>query len=285
MSKVGFFTDTASDILQFPELHKEMDLRIIYQHINIGTEEFTDENLSLDQLLDKMNIAEKDTWPKTSQPSVGHFLEIYEKFKEEGYTDVISVHVASKMSGTMNSARLASEQVEGLNVYLVDSQTASLGILPTLMKAHTLLNEGVDPSDMQKQLNDYALENETFAAVPQLDNLYKGGRLKPIRYRLGKLLKVKPVLRLANGEIISHDKTKKLESTQDKCYEYAMAPYSPDDDFELIISHAWAEETAKSYAERFMKEYPGHTVHVGRIGPSMAVHLGPGGIAFAVYRK
>ncbi|MHA2502192.1 MAG: DegV family protein [Candidatus Kariarchaeaceae archaeon] len=278
MTKVGFFTDTASDILQFPDIGKEMDIRVIYQNINIGDEQFSDENLTLDQLLDKMNSATKETWPKTSQPSVGQFLEKYEQFKEEGYTDVISVHVASKMSGTMNSARLASEQIEGMNVHLIDAQMASLGILPTLMKTHELIKAGVEPAEIATQMNKYALENEVFAAVPQLDNLYNGGRLKPIRYRLGKLLRFKPVLKLAQGEISSHDKTKNVSDTQTKIYEYAVAPYSKDDDFELI-------EVAERFKARFETEFPGKKVHVGRIGPSMAVHLGPQGLAIGVYRK
>ena len=285
MTKIGVLTDSGSDILQFPQLEASLDVRVVYLYINIGDEKFTDETMTIDELLERMKTAEKHNWPKTSQPSVGDFAEQYEKFKADGYTDVISIHVASNLSGTVNSARLASESVEGINVHIVDSQMASSGEIPCLLKAKILIDSGMEPQKIAKTLNAYSLEHELFIAVPQLDNLYKGGRLKPIRYRLGKFLKFRPILRINHGELLSFDKTRSLEASQAKSYDYAVKPFSQDDDFGLLISHAWTEETAKVYAEKFKQDFPDHDVNIGRVGPTMAVHLGPGGLVFTAYKK
>lgn len=282
--KVALFTDTASDILQFPELYEQLKPTVIYQYINIGSETFTDENLTLDQLLEKMEAATKKTWPKTSQPPVGDFVEIYEKLQKEGYTDIISVHVAGNLSGTINSARLAAEEVEGINVHIINSQMASLGIIPVLLYTHKLMEQGLEPAMIKEKSNAYAQEVELFAAVPTLENLYKGGRLKPVRFFLGSLLKFKPIIRMAEGELLSVDKTRNLDSTQEEAYKKAVAPYSPKDDFSLLISHAWDEGSALKFVQRFKEEYPGNKVYMGRVGPSMAVHLGPGGLVIMAFQ-
>ena len=116
------------------------------------------------------------------------------------------------------------------------------------MKRIAVATTGGDaPEEIQSIANEWALDNKAFAAVPTLDNLYKGGRLKPLRYRLGKFLNFKPILLMSNGAIVSHDKTRDLAATQDKTYEYALENLTSDDDFEFIIAHAWSEENAKKY--------------------------------------
>ncbi|MEK9715651.1 MAG: DegV family protein [Candidatus Heimdallarchaeota archaeon] len=286
MTKIALFTDTASDINQYPELKDQVKVDgIIHTYINIGEESFTEKDMDQEELLKRMDTDDTAMWPKTSQPSVGDFVEHYEKLKSEGFTDVISVPVAEGLSGTLNSARLASQEVEGLNVYLVDSQLASLGIIPTLVKVRGMMDQGMAPEEIQSIANEWALDNKAFAAVPTLDNLYKGGRLKPLRYRLGKFLNFKPILLMSNGAIVSHDKTRDLAATQDKTYEYALENLTSDDDFEFIIAHAWSEENAKKYEAKFKEDFPGKKYYVGRAGTTISVHLGPGGVAFSVIRK
>jgi len=90
MTKIALFTDTASDINQYPELKDQVKVDgIIHTYINIGEESFTEKDMNQEELLKRMDTDDTAMWPKTSQPSVGDFVEHYEKLKSEGFTDVI----------------------------------------------------------------------------------------------------------------------------------------------------------------------------------------------------
>ena len=123
MRKIGILTDSVSYLSD--ELLKRVDIRVCYLNVIIdGTSYKEIIEIDNETLFKKIKEGKKVT---TTQPSPEEFFQVYNEFKNEGYTDVISILMSSKASGTYQSAVLASQMVEGINFHFIDTLQGAVG--------------------------------------------------------------------------------------------------------------------------------------------------------------
>jgi DegV family protein with EDD domain len=218
-------------------------------------------------------LAESSEFPKTSQPSPQDFSDLYRGiFEEDDVDSIISIHLSSKLSGTLNSAIKASEEY-GKKIYPFDSSTASLGLGLVAITAAELARKGEAPHKIIRNLEELKKSQQLYFTLESVDYLIKGGRVGKARGFLGKFLGLKPILTLIDGEVRPLGKAR----SQGKIIEKIIS-LLPDNikDGRLAIAHAADPSKLDLLKDALRDKYNLNNILTGEIGPTVGAHCGPG---------
>ena len=205
LSKIAILTDSASDLT--PDMIEGLDVTVIPIRLRIGENNYKDGvNLSKKEFWHKL-LTEKVV-PKTAQPSPAEFRDYYEELFNKGYEKIISIHISSKMSGTQQVAKVAREMLKReKDIIIVDSKSVTFGQAYQVLEAAKMIKAGVKLEDILTRLYEIADKMKVYFAVSDLTYLEKGGRIGRASSVIGNLLKLRPVLKLEDGEVSLETKT------------------------------------------------------------------------------
>ena len=205
LSKIAILTDSASDIT--PDMIEGLDVTVIPIRLKIGENNYKDGvNLSKKEFWHKL-LTEK-VMPKTAQPSPAEFRDYYEELFNKGYEKIISLHISSKMSGTQQVAKVAREMLKReKDIIIVDSKSVTFGQAYQVLEAAKMIKDGAKLEDILARLYEIADKMKIYFAVSDLTYLEKGGRIGRASSVIGNLLKLRPVLKLEDGEVSLETKT------------------------------------------------------------------------------
>ena len=205
LSKIAILTDSASDIT--PDMIEGLDVTVIPIRLKIGENNYKDGvNLSKKEFWHKL-LTEK-VMPKTAQPSPAEFRDCYEELFNKGYEKIISLHISSKMSGTQQVAKVAREMLKReKDIIIVDSKSVTFGQAYQVLEAAKMIKSGAKLEDILARLYEIADKMKIYFAVSDLTYLEKGGRIGRASSMIGNLLKLRPVLKLEDGEVTLETKT------------------------------------------------------------------------------
>jgi len=205
LSKIAILTDSASDIT--PDMIEGLDVTVIPIRLKIGENNYKDGvNLSKKEFWHKL-LTEKVV-PKTAQPSPAEFRDYYEELFNKGYEKIISLHISSKMSGTQQVAKVAREMLKReKDIIIVDSKSVTFGQAYQVLEAAKMIKAGAKLEDILTRLYEIADKMKVYFAVSDLTYLEKGGRIGRASSVIGNLLKLRPVLKLEDGEVSLETKT------------------------------------------------------------------------------
>jgi DegV family protein with EDD domain len=210
--------------------------------------------------------------PTTSQPSVERFRAAYESCGEGA--EIVSIHISSKMSGTLNSASVAREQAGAADrIDLVDSYSVSLGLGIVVVEAARAAAAGASRPEVVAVARDAAKHVRVVAAVDTLEYLRRGGRIGRARSLLGSLLSIKPLLQIEDGEMAPFERVRTRTRALDRLAEIATSDPTVR---RMAVAAAGDDETARRLYERIAPALPGTEMMLGAIGPIVGVHAGPG---------
>ncbi|MED4252198.1 DegV family protein [Priestia megaterium] len=194
MAKIKVVTDSTID-LTLEEAEKYC-IEMIPLCINIDNETYLDRvELTPTDFIEKMKNSKE--LPKSSQPAIGSFVEVYERLVSEGY-DVISIHMTGGMSGTVRAAESAAQMVEG-NITVVDSMYITKALSFQVFEAVKMIEDGHTVEEIITRLEEVRQNTNLFVVVDTLENLVKGGRIGRGKGLIGSLLNIKPIASLADG--------------------------------------------------------------------------------------
>ncbi|ARJ51278.1 fatty acid kinase binding subunit FakB1 [Staphylococcus lutrae] len=281
--KIAVMTDSTSYIPQ--HILQKSNIRTVPLSITLENGDNFKENISI--FADEFHqiLKESDTIPTTSQPAIGEMIHAYEAYREEGYTDIIVVHLSSGISGTYQTAVQAAGMVEGIRVHPVDSKIACLPEGIMALRALELIEEGKTVEDILKDLDDMVQHVGAFLVVDDLKNLYKSGRITGAQAWIGNLLKMKPVLTFEEGLIVPYEKvrTKKraLKVIEEKVIERAN---EFDEATVMVIGGNDRDESQRVY-ESLKVKYPDKNIVFSELGPVITSHLGLGSFGIGVVNR
>ena len=205
LSKIAILTDSASDLT--PDMIEGLDVTVIPIRLRIGENNYKD----------GVNLSKKEFWhklltenvvPKTAQPSPAEFRDYYEELFNKGYEKILSIHISSKMSGTQQVAKVAREMLKReKDIIIVDSKSVTFGQAYQVLEAAKMIKAGVKLEDILTRLYEIADKMKVYFAVSDLTYLEKGGRIGRASSVIGNLLKLRPVLKLEDGEVSLETKT------------------------------------------------------------------------------
>ena len=273
---IKIVTDSTSDIP--PELAESLGVHVVPLTVFFGDEAFRDGvEITRDEFFER--LAKGDVLPRTTQPTVGDFEAVYSALAEEGH-EIASIHVSSKLSGTINSALTASAQLSDANVAVVDSGLASLGLTLAVKAAAEAANAGASLEEVTAVARQTAEKVDVYFVLDTLEYLQKGGRIGKAAALFGGLLSIKPVLKIVDGEIHPHEKVRSRAKALARMREIASAgaPYE-----EIAFIHEISEDEVSSMAAHLAPLAKAPLI-VGRMGSVIGTYTGPGVVGFALRR-
>ena len=216
---VRVVTDSTADIP--PEIAAELGIDVVPLNVHFGTDTYRDNiDLSADEFYQRLVSSPRP--PTTSQPSVGAFLEVYQKALGEA-DGIVSVHISAKLSGTWNSAVQAREQLDDSSrVQVVDTQQASMGLGWVAVTAAKAAQAGASLDEVASAAKSACEQVRVIFLVDTLEYLQKGGRIGKAQAMFGSVLAIKPLLTLQDGEV--HPMERGPHSRQGRCPPRAARP-------------------------------------------------------------
>src|SRR3954453_10062729 len=210
--------------------------------------------------------------PTTSQPSIGDFLAVYEPLVAAG-TEVVSIHLAGGISGTVESARQAAEQAGG-RVEVMDSETGCGGLGLVALAAARAARDGASMEEVVAVAREARAGLKIWFAIDTLDYLQRGGRIGKAQAMLGAALKIKPILSL-ESEIVPVERVRTSGRAFERLVDYARSRKDDGADG-WVVQHIQAREQADRLADRGREVCGTEPVWVSEVGPVIGAHTGPG---------
>jgi len=278
---IKIVTDSGSGIS--PELARQYGISVIPLYVHFGNETFREGvDIQLPEFLARLKTAPQ--LPTTSQPSAGDFLQLYEPLVANG-SEVISIHLSSKLSGTVASACTAREMLPGARIHVVD--TLSISATQAMMALHAarMAAAGESADAILARLDEFIAGSHIYFVVDTLEYLQKGGRIGKAAALLGTALQMKPLLMLCEGVVEAKERIRTKSKAVGRMHELVMQETSGRICRCLGILHAAAPDEARQLeADLLTRVKPDETM-ITEVGPVIATHTGPGVVGVAFYAE
>jgi hypothetical protein len=266
---VRIVTDSTCD-LPLP-LATFYGIEVVPLKVSFGDQVFLD-GVDLDNLSFYRKLRDSQLSPTTSQPSPADFMARYrEQFDRTDCDRILSIHLSSKLSGTLSSAVTAAREFGG-KVTALDSGTVSLGMGLMAISAAEMAGDGAGIDSIISRLEELKKEQGLFFTLGTLDYLIRGGRIGRARGMMGKLLGLRPILALRDGEVVPIAKVRG-ERVMEKIL--ALLP-EEGNDYRWAVGHADSPAQVELLTEVLKERFGAGEVLAGEIGPAVGAHAGPG---------
>ena len=270
MSRVYIVTDSTADLTE--EEVKQFEISIVPMNISIDDENYIDGvTITKEEFKEKM-IASAEL-PKTAQPSIGRFVEVYDELGKNG-DSVISIQMMRSISGTVDAARQAADITE-TNVTVLDSDFTSRSMGMIVKEAAKAAQEGKSVQEILEIVEDAKKRTTLYLTVVNLDNLIKGGRISQLMGMFSNLLNIKLFLQVINGKIEIIQKGRGLKSLQKKYDEiFEQMKSAPNGIQEIGIMHAGLSDFNQGNIARIRELFPDVPLTIVTTSPIIMSHTG-----------
>ena len=270
MSKAYIVTDSTADLTE--EEVKQFEISIVPMNISIDDENYIDGvTITKEEFKEKM-IASAEL-PKTAQPSIGRFVEVYDELGKNG-DSVISIQMMRSISGTVDAARQAADITE-TNVTVVDSDFTSRSMGMIVKEAAKAAQDGKTIEEILEIIEDAKKRTTLYLTVVNLDNLIKGGRISQLMGMFSNLLNIKLFLQVINGKIEIIQKGRGLKSLQKKYDEiFEQMKSAPKGIQEIGIMHAGLSDFNEGNIARVRELFPDVPLTIVTTSPIIMSHTG-----------
>ncbi|MBB3675920.1 DegV family protein [Modestobacter versicolor] len=218
----------------------------------------------------------------TSRPTPGDFVAVYRRLLDGGADRVVSVHLSGELSGTWDAARVAAGQVGEHVVTVLDSRSAAMGTGFAVLAAARAAAAGGTAEAVASAARETALATRTFFVVDTLEHLRRGGRIGAAAALLGSALAVKPVLHVADGQVVPLERVRTSARALNRLVQRA-ADVAGDRPVSAAVHHLAAPERAQRLADQLTARLPGlQELYVSELGAAVGAHVGPGAVGVVV---
>jgi DegV family protein with EDD domain len=263
----------------FPDASEHFaNWRVVPLYVNFGTESYKDGvQLSAHEFYDRLR--ESGETPTTSQPTPADFLATYEELG--AYERILSIHIASTLSGTFQSAGTAAAQLGDERVRTIDSQSASVAIAMLALAIQRRLERGPTDEEVDDLVARFLREHGLLFTVDTLEYLARGGRIGKAKAVAGQLLNVKPILSIRDGEVLP---VKRVRGNRKAVQEFVDALQTQTRDepgLRVGIAHADAPERLVQLEKMVRDIRPQAEIEMRTsLGAVIGAHAGPGTVGF-----
>ncbi|WP_203245934.1 DegV family protein [Sporosarcina beigongshangi] len=263
-------------------LLKELDIHMIPLTVTLDGEAFEEEiDLTTTDFYDK--VRGDGPLPKTSQPPIGKFVELYESLKAT-HDEVISIHLSSGISGTYAGAEQAGQMVEGIKVHTFDSEISCYPQGFYVLRAAQLAQQGVTPDAILTELATMKQTLRAYFMVDDLTHLQRGGRLSSAQALIGGLLQVKPLLHFHEKVIVPFEKVRTRKKAMKRIADL-LAEDAASLPLEAVIIHGNQPEEAEAWLTELTEQLPDVQFTISHFGPVIGTHLGEGAMGLGWVKR
>jgi DegV family protein with EDD domain len=279
MRKIILSTESGADIpLEFVEKH---NLQVVPMHIIMDGHDYLDGHLPVEEIYDYYDRTKKI--PSTSATNSHEYHEFFTRIKDD-FPDCIIIHIGytSKASASFQSAVIASEELD--DIYLIDALNVTGGLAAiVLYAANVLENEPtIEPEHLVEKIKAIVPKSRLAFVPGSLEFLRAGGRVSNIAYLGGALLKIKPLIELIDGKLVSTKKYRgKMEVVAEKVFLEYLVEYKIDREQLYLIYSIGLDEGIMRRIEEISKDKGFKKVNWIQAGAMISTHSGPGGFGIA----
>lgn len=266
---VRVVTDSTCDLPR--SIVDALGITVVPLTVRFGNEAFLD-GIDIDVPTFYERLVSSPVLPKTSQPSVEQFQTAYEGIAEGG-DEIVSIHVSSRLSGTLNSASIARENMTpGVHIELIDSYSVSLGLGAIVAEAGEVALKGGSRDEVTATARRAMDRTGLAASLDTLEYLQKGGRIGRARGLFGSLLSIKPIIHLEDGEIAPLDRVRTRKKALARMEELAIEhPHAR----KMYIVTTGNDDEAEAFIANVRPFLPHTEFITGYFGPVVGVYAGP----------
>jgi len=277
---IKIVTDSTAYLPQ--EFVEQHDIRVVPLNVLFGAQSYQ-EGIDIDYDQFYRMLAQANELPTTSQPAAGDFLKIYTELLEAGH-DVISIHISSELSGTVDSALAARKMLpDPERVSVIDSLVTAMGLEVVVRFVLDAVEAGRDRNDIVALVEELAKRVHLYFVVDTLEYLHKGGRIGGASALLGTVLQFKPILFLGEGKILPWGKVRTKRKAVSKLLDIIEEKVDGQSIGKICIGHAQTPGEAESLTKELRQNLNCDELFVSQIGPVIGTHTGPGALGIAVY--
>ncbi len=276
---IKIVTDSTCDLP--PSVIEQYGITVIPLYINIGKQGYLD-GVELSRKVFYEQLPTYETHPTTAAPGSEIFKQQYERAGAEGATGVLSIHIASSLSATLEVARLAARETTSVPVTAFDSKQLSLGTGFLVELAAKAAAEGASMSEIVALLEEQITRTHVFAGLDTLEYLRRSGRMNGVLASFATWLKIKALLKMYQGEASSERVRTSKRATQRLIKLLSdVAPLE-----KIALLHSNAPQKAEALRQQVQHLLPEGDIMSVNITPVIGAHIGPGAVGFAcVSRK
>lgn len=263
-----------------PRLVDALGVRVIPTYVTIDGQSIADDGKALIRRDFYEQLPRLSAHPTTAAPSPGDAERFYRSVLAEGADHIISIHVPAKLSGVLNTMRLGAAAVKG-QITLVDSLQLTFGIGLQVWLAAECAQKTDDAADILAVIEQVRRHTQVYAIIDTLEYLKRSGRVNSLVANVGGLLKIKPIVSVADGEIhlMARQRAWSRAETQLRQLIQAQAPLD-----RLAILHCANRSAAERFLDSIRDIAPADALII-EIAPTLGVHVGPGSIGAATLNK
>ncbi|GAB4324773.1 MAG: DegV family protein [Dehalococcoidia bacterium] len=276
---VAIVTDSTCDLP--PDLAGEFGVTVVPLTISFGEETYRDGvDITAAEFYER--LATSKVMPRTSQPPANAFEAVYRRLAESA-DGIVSIHISSRLSGTLNSASVAREAVgHDVHVELIDSYNVGLGLGEIVLAAARVAREGGSFEDVVRAARGAIPRVHVVVALDTLEYLRRGGRIGRASAWAGSMLNIKPIVHVEGGEVAPLERVRTKRRAFERLVELATQDRNPE---RLYVASAGNDVDALALRDRVAPLLPHTELVMGRIGPAVGVYTGPGTFGFCSVRR
>jgi DegV family protein with EDD domain len=284
MSKVAIVTDSTAYIPA--DVSKGYSIYSVPLQVIWGSENYKD---GVDIMPDQFytRLADTKVMPTTSQPSPAAFKVLYEKLIQSDF-EVLSIHISSKLSGTVDSAQQACASLNHAPVEVLDSFSTSMSLGFQVMAAARAAEQGATLQEC-KIIAQQARENTgVLFLLNTLEFLRRGGRIGSAAAFLGTALNLKPILELCDGKVEGIDKVRTWNKAQDRLLDIFEERIGKQAPVRIAAVYGGSKPEAEEILQRARQRFGVSDVSeaiMSPVSPVIGVHTGPGCVGLAYMTK
>lgn len=276
---VRIVTDSTCDLPS--EVIAEHRITVAPLYVNFGDRSFLD-GVDLSRSEFYARLPSSTPPPTTSAPGAEAFTGIYQRLIAEGASGILSIHVASMLSNVVSIAQVAASTISAAAVRVLDGGQITLGTGFLVLHAARLAASGASLDAIAASVDVLAGRTHSFAALDTLEYLRRGGRVNLVMFSVGTVLKLKPILKMHAGKIVT-TRARTSKGAIDRLVDLALQ-VGPLESVALV--HAATTERLELLRQQVRARLPGAPIRmVGEVAPVIGAHVGPGSVGIVCIRQ
>ena len=275
--KVKIVTDSTA-YLSLEEISR-YDVHVVPLRVIFGTEVYCEgEDITNEEFYRR--LASGGAMPTTSQPAVSDFTRVYSELSERGHP-ILSLHISSRLSGTVNSAMAARQELPQAQIEIVDARTVALRMLIAPAAKAAVGGQGLP--QLKASIEKLNACMNTVGVLNTLEYLWKGGRIGGAKALLGTILRIKPLLDFRGGEVKVLAKLRTGARAINSILELMESRVPRNKPIHASVAHTNALEWAMELQREIQNTFTCAEMDIVELGPVLGTHIGPGFFGLGFY--
>jgi DegV family protein with EDD domain len=277
-SKIAVVTDSTCDLPQ--ELIKKYNIFVIPLYVRFGDEVYKEGiDISLEEFYTKLKSS--NIHPSTSQPSPQDFITMYQRLDQE-YDYIFSIHISSNLSGTVQSANTAKNELKLDKIEIIDSLQTSIPLGMIVIEVAKFCEQERSKEKLIKFISNLIYNIRVIFTVDTLEYLQKGGRIGKAQALLGSILDIKPILGIEEGGVVPLAKVRGRKKMYHKVIEMIKEDIG-DKKINIGIVHANSQDLGLKLKDLMYEHFQIQQCIFSQIGAVIGTHTGPGTLGVGYY--